>query len=363
MKKKQVLKAFLGMIAVSSIVFAQESIKPTGCKGPVLCPTMPVDPAEGCCKRWHVDIGLLYQQPAFTGMISGYEYQPFFYQEDPEGDEFQNQVATTLQECLDYALGLTLSLGCFTGHDDWYMGAKFDYVSAKVYKRHNFDSPIPGDVRPSVHMNPNIYAGLNVEFDTARYDEIQYNANFDVYSLDVLLSRGAYHSKSFSFEPFAGVQALWFFAKQNAQYLDFHYSEGDEVENVVQWQEKEQNWGAGPMAGVNLEYHCRKEISVFSDSEIAVLYGEARTYNETEMLPDPNEVEVGRTIEEVDLFSCQPYCSFRSILGVKFDCDFLDPSVYLALKIGYDLRVVISYPNDENGFAMGGLYTNLAWFF
>ena len=94
------------------------SVKPNGCKGPVLCPTFSVLDDKGpCCHTWHVDVGLLYQQPGFSGMLSGVSYLGT-YNEGSTEETFKDQNIQPMQESFDYSLGLTVSLGHLINHDD-----------------------------------------------------------------------------------------------------------------------------------------------------------------------------------------------------------------------------------------------------
>lgn len=343
-------------------LFGLESVKPTGCSGPVLCPPTPMDSCSGCCKNWHVDIGLLYQQPAFTGMIAGYRYEP-----DIE-DHFEDtnvQDITVLQECLRYGLGVTASLGYTTSRDDWYFGARFDFVTAESYSyydTHNFPAT---DTGVNLNMQAQITIGDDPDLFFYDFQNLDYHAEMDVYVLDIHLKRGSYFSKSHIFTPYAGVKAVWFKAKQ---FIEYSSPSNGDFENPVSWLEIEKNWGVGPMFGFEGEYRFLERVSLFSDSDIAVLYGEANTVQTSTLigLPDPNistGPSVDRVVDLINNVACQFYLPVRSILGVKIDNCMTAEKDYIALKIGYDLRVVISYPNDENGFAMGGLYTNLVWSF
>lgn len=364
MKIQKRIPLLLGMLFAATAIEGTQSVKPTGCKGPVLCPTSRLAEREDCCHRWHLDVGLLYQQPAFTGMVSGTTYDPLFGT-DSEG-EFVNQTVKVLQECLPYSIGLTASLGYYLKHDNWYLGARFDWLSSSMSRDYYFHSSRGEEqIRPNGNLDINIYAGEGVEIDDFIFDQLQYYTKMDIYVLDVLVSRASYMSNCFTFDPYVGVKAVWFDAKQQANYFEMDDTDLSElVDNPTLWTETENNWGAGPMAGFLSEYRFRKSIAFFSDSDVAVLYGVAKTLNNTSIIGQTDlDIETTRSIDLFDNFNCQFYFAARSILGLKFDHLTDDMAHYIAIKLGYDLRVVVSYPNDENGFAMGGLYTNLVWNF
>lgn len=367
MKLKNITGALLTIALGSSLaLFGREvdsvkpSTKPNGCHGPVLCPIFPVAGRADCCRTWHVDIGLLYQQPAFTEMVAGTSYVPAFPY-DTTGGEFANQTITTLQECLDYSIGLTVSLGHLMKHDNWYFGGRFDWLSASVDTTYDTVDQVTTQIVANANLDAHIFINTDFDVDADHFNKAVYHAFMDIYVLDVLLSRGSYHSKSFSYEPYAGVKAMWFTAKQNVSYYNADiFDDG----NVTKWSEAEHNWGAGPMFGFNGEYHFLDEIALFSDSDIAILYGEARNTRVTTLTGvADSDVETTRTITLNNNVLCQFYLPVRSIIGLKFSRYCLEDRHFIALKIGYDVRTVIAYPDDESGFTMGGLYTNLVWNF
>jgi len=76
MEKNKIIGVFFtACILLSSALFAEEipSVKPNGCKGPVLCSSYPIyGRCDECCDyRWSVNLGLLYQQPWMSNMGAG----------------------------------------------------------------------------------------------------------------------------------------------------------------------------------------------------------------------------------------------------------------------------------------------------
>ena len=133
--KKATQLLLIALVSVSSALFGSESMamRINGCKGAVLCPSFPLAaPDEDCCQLWHVDVGLLYQQPGFSGMTPGVEYKSLFVQADTTSTTFSNQLITNLTKCFDYDLGLTVGLGHLSKHDHWFVGANFDWMSSNT---------------------------------------------------------------------------------------------------------------------------------------------------------------------------------------------------------------------------------------
>ncbi|MCH9621124.1 MAG: hypothetical protein S4CHLAM20_05400 [Chlamydiia bacterium] len=330
------------------------NVKVNGCKGPVLCSNFPMlSDCEDCCHTWHVDVGLLYQQPGFSGMNAGICYSTPFVHET--GALFQNQVVTNLTQCFDYDPGLTVSLGHLFMHDDWFLLARFDWLSTSIGNRVYEDNQ--AEYKPNANFDTGV---LPASFSsTDIFTKIKYGADMDIYTLDVLLSRGAFLSKCYSFEPFAGVKAAWFDANQNANYYNATEFPGG---SYAIFKELRSNWGVGPMFGFNGEYNFTQGFALFSDSDIAVLYGEAsRTI--TSILTNSSDVAAERKITNQTKYDCQYYVPVRTILGVKLSRYCLEDNHYLAVKIGYDARALVSYTNTENGYVMSGLYLNFLWDF
>lgn len=344
------LPIILTIIAVSSATSLFGDIT---CDG-TLYPTFPVAGKADCCRTWHIDIGLLYQQPAFPGMESGYSATPSLVNSDP----YQNRKLNMLTECFDYTLGLTLSLGHMIEHDNWYFGSRFDYLSASITTKH--DTTDEGNIELGLiaGFDPLVLEGAG--YDGEGFNKIIYSASIHIYNLDFLLSRGSYHSKCFSYEPYAGVKALWFSTKQGTKNYSSFFADG----NAVFYQENQHNWGAGPMFGFSSQYYFFYDLSFFSDCDIAVLYGE-NNWASLSTLTGAAESAVteDQTAEIVDNIHCQLYIPIRTVLGIQFTRYCFEDSHYLAVKLGYDLRAVLAYPEYDAGFTMSGLYVNFVWNF
>lgn len=360
--KKRNLLFLLGIIQINFLV-AQNSVKQNCCNGPVLCPMSPIMVEAGCCHRMHFDIGLLYQSPQFEGAISGVSYTPMFpfELEEVEDDLYiGNQLEKPLHQCFPYALGVTVSLGRYIEHDDFYIGARFDYL--RSYKAAAYDTTDrPGYLlRPNSNLNLDITEGTDFNADDDTLTKIIYNGAFKLYQLDVLMSRGSYYSSSFSYEPFAGIKALWFSLDQDTSNFSSDFDGG----NYMTWQERQDSWGAGPLFGFNTLYHFTCKLALFSDSDIALLYGESRLQNISTLvgvLDAP--VEVDQVIDRQNNEGCQFYVPLRTILGVQLADYCFEKKHYLAAKVGFDVRAVIAYPTDVRGFFMQGVYANLVWNF
>lgn len=353
-QKIRLSKIIAPLLMIGTSLFSQGD-----CKGPFLCSSHLLEGVTDCCHMWDVDIGLLYQKPAFTGMVAGVTYFPLFYQ-DPDED-FQDQTITPLQQCFDYTIGLTAGVGRYFDYDHQYLKATFNYLSANTTNAYEANIRYMDWIEPSVHIQSQIFIGTDYDFDEGWLDILKYSATMNIYEFDLSLSRGSFQSQCFSYEPYAGIKALWFSAKQTSEgYNTYEFEEG----NAIIWSEVENNWGVGILFGVNSEYYFLENVALFSDSQLALLYGKANTSQTSILKGAPSsDIEVDRVVDLIDNVDCQFYLPVRSIIGIQMSRCIIKDRHYFTLKLGYDLRTVISYPNDENGFAMGGLYTDLIWNF
>lgn len=383
MLKQKKVAGMLGVMMVALGSLSASNVKPNGCEGPVLCPIQPIaDRCEDCCYSWQVDIGLLYQQPGFAYMNSGIAYQPVFQNPTSGGlaTAFIDQTVTLLDEQYDYSVGLTVGIGRTLKHDNWFVGVNFDWLNATGSSVHNDDNLL---YRPSSDFPLNILEQTDFLVADGSFGKVVYSANTNIYELNVRLSRGSYNTNCYSLEPYAGVKALWFNNSQTKKYQE----PSADINSRVSLKSTQDNWGAGIMFGMNGEYSIVEGFSIFSDSNVGVLYGQVK-YN---MLAVVTAESAGSNIftEDRDLtnngkMDTVTYVPVRSILGVKFSKYFLDKTHHVALKVGYDARAVLSTSKDvlvsqnwfptgdfattqvkniDNSFSMSGLYIDLCWGF
>ncbi len=340
------------LLAASSL--AAGNLKPNGCDGPTLCPSFPVaDRCSECNKVWHVDVGILYEQLGVPEMSPGRAYSPVYQNPTaaqtgatPPYGSYVDQTTIDLLANYDYSVGVTASLGHLLRHDNWYVGATFDWLSAnlgKTYQDENFLYTYPA----TFALQTTVYS--EIDFGGSYYwDKLNFTANADFYQLNVFLSRGSYHSCAFSYEPFVGVQALWF---NNNYKVKLSGSSNTSVNGVFSVEKNQKNWGAGPMFGMNGEYSIAKGVSLFSDSSVGVLLGES-DYTYTTLVPAENDVPENRFAKNKGNMTNVVYVPVRTILGIKLSTYCINDTQYLALKIGYDAQAVLS-PTTRNRLDQG----------
>jgi hypothetical protein len=344
MLKQKKIAGILGVMMIALTSLSASNVKPNGCDGPVLCPSFPViNNCSKCCYTWDVDIGLLYQQPGFANMSPGYAYQPIFQNPPQRANRdaslvWVDQTSKMIEAQYDYTAGLTVGLGYLLKHDNWYVGLNFDYLGAstsKVYQDSNTK------YRPSSDFAFQAMAGGELNYPYGTWGNINYKANTDIYVLGAVLSRGSYHSNTFSYEPFAGVKALWF---DNNQTKKYQSPDNPNANSQYILSTTQDNWGVGPMFGVNGEYHIISGISIFTDSSVGVLYGK-NSYSAKTFVSLGADIETDRNVTNSGNIKNVVYVPVRTVLGFKLSSYFLEESHYVALKIGYDVQAVLSTSN------------------
>ncbi len=361
MKLNKMAAALLGMtLSLTAISAADEeyveskmSRKPNGCTGPTLCSTNAMLKNNACDANWKVQIGLIYEQARFAQMHPGTAYVPSNIY-DTSAD-WADVSVKPIEATFDYDVGLLVGLGYYMDHDNWYAEVHFDWLNSKKKTTYNQ----PGTVYDvNENVNSLVYTGITGPYS---FDSIAYEANMNFYTLDISLSRGAWLSKCFSFEYGMGIEALWFDTKQ-AETATPVSGAPLNVANVITYQSKQENWGVGPRVMLNGMYHIVQELYFFMDNSIGVLYGEA-TNNETSGIAAGGTVDAARTVTGKTYYSMQYYVPVRSVIGVKFAKYCLEEKHYVALKVGYDARAVISATNPNKGFVANGLFLQGEWTF
>jgi hypothetical protein len=151
-----------------------------------------------------------------------------------------------------------------------------------------------------------------------------------------------FHSKCFSFEPFAGVKALWYNGSQTRRGFNngiiYFRNNNTYLETIFDYT----SWGVGPLFGFNGEYFITEEFSIFSDSNIAVLYGKINSSNTSSVIGSNINNETTAVSTYIQDFNQPYFVPVRSILGLKFGKYCLQDQHYIAIKIGYDARYVLA---------------------
>jgi hypothetical protein len=173
------------------------SVKPNGCKGPVLCPSYPIyDRCDECCDyRWIVNLGLLYQQPWMSNMGAGTSSVAgvnILQIDNVSNAPYANTTIRFLEECFDYSLGITAGIGYFMEHDNWFFLVDFDWLSSNItnsYSNVELQYSLQGFTNPTVQT---AQFGSNIYLFDNLYTSLISKANLDIYDLNFALSCGSF---------------------------------------------------------------------------------------------------------------------------------------------------------------------------
>lgn len=347
MLQQKKIAGMLGAMTLALSALSASSEKPNGCTGPVLCPSFPIATRCGdCCYTWHVSVGALYEQPGFANMSPGLAYNPVF--QDPttvDWDHWINRSVEPLQATYDYSPGLAVELGHQTKHDGWFFGLTFDWLHGSINNRVYNDRNLL--YRPSSEFDYSAVFYSNFDYPRAGFTKVVYKANTNIYNLGILLSRGAYLSNRFSLEPFGGIKGLWFDNSQLKKYQQ-PTQNADKLSrySINNYQE---NWGVGPMVGLNLKYTITSGLSLFSNNSVGALYGEMN-YNITTTVTGGTNLTFAvdpRISKNYGNNIVAMYVPVRNTIGIELSRYFNDLDQFVALRIGYDAQCVLSPSNTS----------------
>lgn len=345
--------------------FAETVSYPNGCTGERLCSSVAIDEKQCCTYNWHLDIGLLYEQLSVDGMNAGALYTPSvtFVNDEADSINFSSQEIGELNPCFDYALGLTASGGFFSCHDDWYVGVNFDWISVSQDFLYDVLDSARGVYLPNSNFKEVLYSGIPINFFP--FKKIAYEASMDMYQIDLILRKGYFYSLNFSFDQLVGLKALWFNTFQNESFFINIVAVGN-LDLYFSWGDQSNSWGVGPLYGFNSSYRLSSSCFLFLDGDVALLVGKSDKMDISRVESVDNETQLTglkNGIKVFDDIGCQFFVPVRAILGLQYKRLCAQDNQCLSVKLGYDVRGVISYPVLDRGFSANGLYANLAWNF
>ena len=329
MLNQKKIAGMMGAMLVALSSLSATEVMPNGCEGPVLCSQNPSLRENSCDAMWRVEAGLMYEQ-LFSGEQDGIAVAT-------SAPSATDTVGTDVNPNFGYGLGLLLSVGHFMTHDNWYAEIHFDWLNNSMSEKYQ-------------------ETGVRYVFtDLDDASAVDYSANMTMYTLDFNLSRGSYISKTFAFEPVIGIEALWVGTSQQIGTTANTQSDDRSTRK-----DQTNTWGVGPRFGFNVMYEVVKDLGLFFDGSVAVLYGQFRAKSYAVNTPTTGP---GTTVTKIDNELSERLFPVRTIIGVQFTRRFLEEKHLLALKVGYDARMVFYMPEEEKSVAAAGLYMNLEWSF
>ena len=368
------LKCFVGVFVVAALTMsglhAKESsvgIKPNGCKGPILCDARPI--IDGC--GWSLDVGVLIE--AMRVGDTGY-----YYTHGGEGGStWEEPGRLNKVKYLTFNLdpGLKVGLGYTSPHDDWKFQAGFEWLSSTG--KSTID-----EVGQAIRLSNTFQLHYDEDFVNIDFQEAAASLSIDYFLLDLAVSKGAYFSDRFSFEPLAGIKLNWINYNTTVR-LSEAGNTLSELPQGTSWLKRSINdfWGVGPMLGFNANYHLFVGWSLFSKIDLAVLVGESYLKDGFGFVT--NQKYPGQTVglSNIPLLSG----ATRTMIGLQYERDLFEETQHLVFRVGFDGRYYynqypsVTYPaqdlvdedetyftpgyniSEGNYFGMVGLLIDLCW--
>ncbi len=368
------LNSFVGVFAGAALMVASLSakespvgIKPNGCKGPVLCDARPI--IDGC--GWSLDIGVLIE----TMRVGNAN---FYYNHGADGGTTWNEPSRTSNQYyigFDLDPGLRAAVGYTSMHDDWMLKAAFEWLSSTGRSDLEQDN---AQIR-ATNVPLILYED---DYQIIRFQEADARLIVDYYLLDLSVSKGAYFSDKFSFEPLGGIKLNWINYNSSLKLANAGNTLST-LPTTTSWLRRNitEFWGVGPMIGFNANYHLFVGWSIFSKMDVAILIGE--TYLKDGIGFVTTETYPGGTTSTNTIQMLSP--ATRATIGLQYERDLFEETQHLAVRFGFDGRWYynqypqVNYPaslvtdpaeqflesgvqiNEGNYFGMMGLLIDVCW--
>lgn len=316
-------KAFLA-IALSLGSLSADLVHPNGCKGPNLCTSKPI--IDGC--GWFAEMGVIFEQMRIShtdvlwhGVGGG---------AGTYADPATNNRIYDLSFGLD--AGITCSLGYHTDFDDWQGKANFQWLSSAGSFSLRVDN---GNLYPT-YFPYQFYSTSSI--NEISFVDAKCTLNVDYFLFELMLSRGSYISRNFSYEPFVALQGSWIYANGSRQFF-----QASTVENpMVSWHQiyLTNFFGCGPMVGTYGQYYIMEGWSIYSQGQISVLFGNhyiKSTFGFVTVEKPQYQRNRGSQV------AVSP--TIRTLFGLRYDRDLFNDSHHFAFKAGFDGRCYFNqYP-------------------
>jgi len=353
MLKNEKIAKLLGVMLITLGYGFAGDVKLNGCKGPSLCPDLPLK--ENC--GFYFNVGLIYEQMRVSNTLAAYK-QHVGPEDGTSWDPTYNY--TMYNYGFNMEPGFKFAMGYEPGYDDWSLKASFEWLRSQgTFGEENTTA----NLLESYFDNSSSYQNANATLD------------IDYFLLDVYLARGSYISNKFALEPVAGIKASWLYYDKEAIFATNGTLTAKQSFLIVA---KTDFWGVGPMVGLNSTYHMSAGWSIFSLSDLSLLLGQNKLVNYRGIVTVetvPGNTKVSTTTDVI----CP---TVRAVLGVQYERYVMCDAQHLVLRAGFDSRYYFNqYPVTtmhqdtassspyvpsiiENGsFGMVGLLLDLGWSF
>lgn len=347
-------------------------IRPNSCEGPELCPMYPeID----CSWDLHYSIGFLYEQMRVTdsswmaNICGGCLEVPF--------------TGCTLPAEFDMSYGVTTNLGYYSCWDDWYFDMHFDWLKATSCRELGADIDRGYIFFVNGMWVRNIVdIGADTCFSTTQCAVAACETmSGNYYMLQANLNRGSFVSLALALEPHAGIKTVWTEFFHHLTLSRVPLGEDDDIVFLHRVGHTK-FWGIGPEWGLNMKWLLIEGISLFCDTDIAILFGHTvvhdNAFSRLNDCSDCAECNSGCRMEFCNSIRMMSP-NLRTVLGFMYERNVCANTNNLAIKAGLDVNYYWNqflsidwidndgFPNfranDHNDFSMVGLLFEVGYDF
>lgn len=291
-------------------------------------------------KRLHITAGLLLEQIRMTGtdVCTLYGITP---QTPPLSNPGLGAplpvIFTNSFENIHFNLdpGLKVGLGYHFEHDNWMGLTNFEWLKSRGRYNQTLVSNSLVSINPSNIGALYYLSGLSPL--PVYFQQVSAHLDVSYYLLDVMLSKGSFFSRNFSFTPTGGIKTTWIQYNSYQKFSDDANTDEYAMPSTVFWERtsKVNFWGSGPAGGLDCTFHVALGWSIVSCIDLSILLGERTT---TANQGFKNGVDSAIHILNAADSSLILSPTFGAFLGIEYTQPALEDSGHLTLRIGVDGR-------------------------
>ena len=259
----------------------------------------------------------------------------------------------------DFSLdpGLRLSIGYLSSHDDFECMANFEWLHSRgVFEEELFSTTL----FPS--YSGQLYYVKDLSTEPIAFQKVDSFLDVRYFLLDLVLNKGSYFSKEYSFTPYAGIKSTWLEYKNSQNFSKDQNTTEFSLPTGGSWQRNAHVhfWGVGPSAGIHANYFLLPGWSITSTFDAALLFGKRNLQTTSEFLGSTRSDTKDKMIGKANTSAFSP--TFRSLLGLAYTEAILHDTQFLTFKVCFDGRIYFNqYPAVANSYDSGSVANEIVY--
>ena len=272
-------------------------------QGPFIAQKKPSDtPLEPEKEEGHLYPEAGFQAPSAHVYLTG---EWLYWQTRQEGMEF----ATAKKVDFDFQSGFRAGLGVHLPRDHWDI-----YVN---YTRFTPDA--------SHHTNGSFYPLFL--FNASNVTEADAHWKIKFQSLDVEIGRAYYIAESLAFRPFMGLKGAWIDQHAHIDYQGGFVAQGQTYHTQFENDFK----GAGPLIGIESNWHLGAGFSLFGDLAAALVVGHFDNKQKQRQFNNAEIVDLNTAFNLVSP-------TLQMVAGLAWDRNFSHERCHVGLSAGFETQ-------------------------